>query len=52
MPESLACSLGILLLRKWGRCVVIGSRIDSGGTYRIIVDASWSLQFCYYLKTV
>jgi hypothetical protein len=37
MPESLACSLGILLLRKWGRWVVIGSRIDSGGTYRIIV---------------
>ena len=32
IPESRACSFGILLLRKWGRWVVIGSKMDSGGT--------------------
>ena len=31
-PESLACNFGILLLRKCGRWVEIGSSIDSGGT--------------------
>lgn len=34
-PESLAWSFGILLFRKWGKCVDIGSKIDSGGTFNI-----------------
>ena len=49
IPASLAWSLGCLLLRKWTKCVVIGSKIDSGGVYQAYGIGLLNTNFDYYL---